>query len=526
MMKSMNLQTRREFLKSVRTQYQESNWLAKGKILDGFIAASGYNRKYAIKLLNATGDIIKSSNKRCSRVKYDEQVRQAIIALWYAANQICSKRFVPFIPNLVETMERNGHLHLSTEVREKVLDISRSTVDRILKVEKKKTGSSISTTKTGNLFKHQIRVRTFADWDDVTPGFLEADLVAHCGGDVNGSFLNTLTLTDISTGWTECLPLLRKTSGDVIIGLKLAQDLLPFPLLGVDTDNGSEFINHEILKFCEDNQITFTRSRAYRKNDQAHVEQKNGSVVRRIVGYDRFEGRAAWEALGEMYRILRVYINFFQPSLKLISKERNGAKVKKKYDTAKTPHQRVVANEAIDQKIKDLMNEQYKKLDPVELLRRLESLQSTLFNYAWSSDIAQNVLESENTPRNVLVLPKQCDDPDNVENGSNSINTTTAKLYHYRSTRKIDKRKEPRDWKTRKDPFERVWNELRLKLELNPETTAKSLLDGLIVKYPNEYTLKHLRTLQRRVALWRREQYDQEERLRAIIIPEAANYCR
>ncbi len=282
-MKSMNLQMRREFLISVREQYQQSDWLEKGKILDGFVAASGYDRKYAIKLLNSNNEMNRLPKQRQSRVKYDKQVKQALVEVWYTANQICSKRLVPFIPELVRVMERNGHLNISDDVREKLLSISRSTVDRIINIEKHRTGKSISTTTPGSLFKHLIQVRTFADWDDITVGFLEADLVAHCGGDTKGSFLNTLTLTDISTGWTECLPLIRKSSGDVIIGLKLAQNLLPFPLLGFDTDNGSEFINHEVLDFCEDNKITFTRSRAYRKNDQAHVEQKNGSIVRRLL---------------------------------------------------------------------------------------------------------------------------------------------------------------------------------------------------------------------------------------------------
>lgn len=160
-------------------------------------------------------------------------------------------------------------------------------------------------------------------------------------------------LVDIATGWLECLPLLRKSAGDVIDGLRVADDLLPFPLQGVDTDCGSEFINYDLLDYCEERQITFTRARTHRKNDQAHVEEKNGSVVRRLVGYDRFEGRKAWEALGQLYRVLRQYINFFQPSLKLVAKERRGAKVSKKYDLAKTPYQRVCSSEHISAQHKD-----------------------------------------------------------------------------------------------------------------------------------------------------------------------------
>lgn len=392
-------------------------------------------------------------------------------------------------------------------------------VDRILSLEKERTGKSISTTRPGNLFKHQIQVRTFADWGDITPGFLEADLVAHCGGNTNGAFLNTLTLTDITTGWTECLPLLRKSAGDVIIGLKLAQDLLPFPLLGINTDNGSEFINHELMGFCEENKITFTRSRAYRKNDQAHVEEKNGSIVRRVIGYDRFEGRAAWEALSELYRVLRVYVNFFQPSLKLLSKERSGAKVSKKYDTAKTPHQRVMMVKTIDPKIKDALNEQYKQLDPVALLDKLEELQSKLFEYAWFGG-GTNEITAPLAVLNNLIAPPKLEKPSNdIKRSPQDLDQKTAKLCHYRHTKKNNKNKRVRDWRTRKDPFEQVWDEIKLKLELKPEKTAKSLLDGLIDKYPSDFKPCHLRTLQRKVSHWRRSQLDQEARLREIMQP-------
>jgi hypothetical protein len=223
MIRTMNLTTLREILNNIRNQYQEADWLGKTKLLDGFVAASGYDRKYAIKLLNSKETINKPPQARQSKIKYDEQDKQAIITVWFASNQICSKRLVPFIPELISAMERHGHLRLSVDVRLKLLAVSRSTVDRILSLEKERAGKSISTTKPGNLFKHQIQVRTFADWGDVTPGFLEADLVAHCVGNTNGSFLNTLTLTDITTGWAECLSLLCKSAGDVIIGLKLAQ---------------------------------------------------------------------------------------------------------------------------------------------------------------------------------------------------------------------------------------------------------------------------------------------------------------
>lgn len=162
--------------------------------------------------------------------------------------------------------------------------MSAATADRILKTERKQARKSISITRAGSLLKKQIPIRTFADWSDVTPGFVEADLVAHCGDRANGTFLNTLTITDIASGWTELVPLLRKSAADVQSGLVNIRSVLPFPILGLDTDNGSEFINYELMRFCETERITFTRARTYRKNDQAHVEEKNGSIVRRMTG--------------------------------------------------------------------------------------------------------------------------------------------------------------------------------------------------------------------------------------------------
>ncbi len=179
------------------------------------------------------------------------------------------------------------------------------------------------------------------------------------------------------------MPLLHKSADDAILGLRLTKELLPFSLLGIDTDNGSEFINYELLNYGQDEKITFTRSRAYRKNDQAHVEQKNGSVVRRLVGYDRFEGYQAWQALTELYRVLRLYVNYFQPSLKLISKERKGAHVTKKYDTAQTPYQRTLASSSLSDTAKHSLTEHYQSLDPVGLLNSMEMLQDKLWQYGF-----------------------------------------------------------------------------------------------------------------------------------------------
>ena len=317
----MSISTKKELLASMQTRYKPSKSRdKKTKIIDSLVATVGYKRKYAISLLNKE-PINSLPTKRLSiSVKYDEAVKSSLITVWCAANRICSKRLKPFLPEFIGSLERHGHLSLTSEVRAKLLSISTGTIDSLLKSERIKLGNkAITTTCSGSLLKKQIKVRTFADWNDVVPGFFEADLVAHCGGSTEGSFLNTLILTDISSGWTECLPLMCKNKENVINGLEVAMEMLLFKVLGIDTDNGSEFINYALVQFCNDNNITFTRARKYKKNDQAHVEEKNGSIVRRLVGYDRFEGAEAWQALTELYANVRLYVNFFQPSLKLLS---------------------------------------------------------------------------------------------------------------------------------------------------------------------------------------------------------------
>lgn len=501
--KSMSLLARRELQASIRKKYREMSWTEKRKILDGFVAATGYERKYTIHLLKSSEMSVLPKNRPASQ-QYDEQVRQALISVWIAANQICSKRLVPFLPQLVTAMERHGHLRVPADVRSRLLSISLSTVDRLLKPEREKVRQNVSATCRGSLLKHQIQVRTFADWDDVTPGFLEADLVAHCGGNTNGAFLNTLVLVDIATGWLEFMPLLRKCASDVIDGLRVADELLPFPLQGLDTDCGSEFINHDLMDYCEEKFITFTRARTHRKNDQAHVEEKNGSVVRRLVGYDRFEGREAWKALAKLYCVLRKYVNFFQPSLKLLEKERQGAKVSKKYDGAKTPFQRILLSEHISQEKKESLTSEYEALDPVDLMAQLKALQDKLWKFSWSST---GCAKSDFTVTNDDVDDQNMAQPDKPGNVSR----------YYHKGKKVDLRKAPRTWRTRKDPFEKVWDEIRLRLELSPETTASEIIRWIMGKYPNQFSINQTRTLQRRIAQWRQEQESQEDRLRALM---------
>ena len=237
--------------------------------------------------------------RRPRAAHYGPAVQQALCVVWSAANGICAKRLVPFLPELVPTLECHGHLVVTDEVRAQLLELSPATVDRLLRPLRQPHG--LSTTKPGRLLKHQIPVRTFAEWTDVKPGFLQGDLVAHCGGTTDGAFLYTFTLTDVATTWTECLALLHRSQHGVVQALNQARRLFPFPILRIDTDNGSEFINEELLAYCTSEQITFTRGRVGNKNDQCFVEQRNGSVVRQLVGYDRFEGQRAYRQLAELY---------------------------------------------------------------------------------------------------------------------------------------------------------------------------------------------------------------------------------
>lgn len=509
MSSKMSQALRRELRLHACLRYSRATWMEKRRILNEFVAATGYNRDYAVGLLNHLPVATQEAGKPRNRERrYKEPVQEALVTVWRAANRICSKRLVPFLPELVCAMERFGHLSLSEEVRKQLLELSPSTMDRLLYQERHGSGCGIGTTRPGGILKHQIPVRTFSDWSDLTAGFLEADLVAHCGDSVEGSFLNTLVLTDVATGWTETLALLRRSEADVSGGLEAARHLLPFPLLGLDTDNGGEFINYELLRYCERERITFTRSRAYRKNDQAHVEEKNGSVVRRLVGYDRYEGWDAWQALSALYRVLRLYVNFFQPSMKLASKERQGSQVTKRYDQAQTPYQRVLSSNAVQDALKESLRRQYQELDPVFLLQELERRQDQFWRHAWSRTAD---MPTTGTPAVVVSTEVANEAAERIAaTGDRALKDTSSKRA-YRRTRKPSV---PHTWRTRVDPFEDVWSQVRILLEIDPSQTAKQVLQKLQVRYPDRFPDCQLRTLQRRVKAWRREHLYSEEAVR------------
>jgi hypothetical protein len=504
----MSLNARHELIQSIAQRYHEASKADKERILDELVAATGYHRKSATRLLNNPPAKPSPLSPRRRTRLYDDDVSIALVTLWEAADRICSKRLVPFLPELIEALERHGHLHLEASVRQRLRSISPATVDRLLhQVRYGSAAGGISTTRPGSLLKHQIPVRTFADWDDLKPGFFEADLVAHCGTVNAGSYLNTLTMTDVETGWTECLALLVREQDLVVKAIDAARRLIPFPMLGLDTDNGKEFINYTLLEYCRRESITFTRSRPYKKNDQCHVEQKNGSIVRRVVGYDRFEGIEACRILSLLYQRLRLYVNFFQPSLKLFAKERFGSRVVKKYDQAQTPCQRVQASDAVEESVKSAMRHQYLQLDPVALLVEIEHLQDQLWQQARlempqisKPESVQAIdVEQHNEAISILELRQFIEA---AGGDGESLGRDHRKGRMYRRTKHS---RVAHTWRTRKDPFETVWPELKQRLEERPEMTANVLFKTLQQRYPGQYADGQLRTLQRRVRAWRME---------------------
>src|SRR5437763_4269002 len=382
MREGMSLQTRRELLQHMLPQYRGASTVKKkSKLLDAFTAATGYNRKYAVGLLNHA-QVEQSTPQRARPRRYGPEVQHALFLVWHAANRICAKRLIPFLPTLVEALERHEHLHLTEECRSQLLSMGAATADRLLRSQRTLGLRGLSTTRAGTLLKQQIPIRTFQEWKETRPGFLEADLVAHCGADSEGGYLYTLTLTDIDTGWTECLPVLYRSQETVLAALQRARTLFPFPILGIDTDNGGEFINEAVIAYCEQAHITFTRGRPYLKNDQCFVEQKNGSIVRQVIGYDRLVGEHAYRQLTELYRALRLYVNCFQPSMKLLSKERDGKKVRCVYDPAKTPLQRLLLSDILPAQKQQELLEVAHALDPIRLFEQLEQLQQAIFRCA------------------------------------------------------------------------------------------------------------------------------------------------
>jgi hypothetical protein len=370
----MSLKSKRELLEVMRPRYLKAGKDEKQKMLDEFTFATGYHRKYAIRVLKNQVQVQNhlKRNTKTYQPMYRGEVVQALEQIWEIYGQICSKRLQPILPEAIKVLERCKEIELSKDTKELLLKISSASIDRCLRPVRCKSSHGLSTTKPGSLLKSLIPVQTFTAWDEERPGFMEIDLVAHCGSTTEGQYLNTLTCTDISTGWTDVTALAHRSQQIVSTAIHRMRQRLPFALLGIDSDNGSEFINDLLYRYCLDEKVTFTRSRPYQKNDQAHVEQKNWSVVRHTVGYDRWETEQELALLESIYDDLRLYINFFQPSFKLIAKERIGNRTLKRYDTAKTPYQRLLERKDISIESKARLMNLYLQLNPAELRRSID----------------------------------------------------------------------------------------------------------------------------------------------------------
>jgi hypothetical protein len=352
----------------------------KGRLIDELVELTGYHRNHAKVLLRHGPPAGRGVYRPGRVVEYGPRVTAAPEIAAEATGWICGKRPVWALPELVPALEREGALRLTPQVREQLLGISAATIDRRLAAAKRRARPrGLATTKPGSLLKRQIPVRTYTPWDEQSPGFLEIDLVAHCGDTTAGTYCCTLDAVDVATGWTECEPVPNRGQAAVFEALEDVRRRLPFPLLGIDSDNGTEFINAHLLRYCEAEGLTFTRCREYRKNDQAHVEQKNYTHVRQLVGYGRYEGEAAVERLRAIYNPSRIWSNGYLPMMKLVGKERDGARVRKRYDEPKTPHRRVleagVAAQASLLSFEQLLTE----LGPLGLKRRLDTERERLW---------------------------------------------------------------------------------------------------------------------------------------------------
>lgn len=373
---------RRAVTKQMARRYTKASKREKGRMLDELCVLTGWTRRHARRALAEAAEARGGDRGKlpASRPRvYGEDVLGPLRVVWATLGGPAGKRLAPFMAEIVEALERAGELVVEPKVRAKLLRVSAATIDRRLAPDRKRLQvRGRSGTKPGSILKRQIPIRTFAEWDEARPGFCEVDLVAHDGGNPLGEFCQTLDLTCVNTGWTEVRALPNKAQRWCFEALQDVEASLPFPLLGLDSDNGSEFINHQLFRYCADRSITFTRSRPYRKNDNCFVEQKNWPVVRQQVGYGRYDTPGELETLRELYRYLRLYVNYFQPQMRLVEKTRRGAKVTRRHDRARTPYQRIIASPHVAQDAKEALTRLYLTLNPAQLKREITRCQDRL----------------------------------------------------------------------------------------------------------------------------------------------------
>lgn len=392
----LTMKVKRAIAAEAATRYRKARKKEKRVLLDELMKTTGYDRSYLAWLLRSHGKKLRVSGKivvvgdlkkRISRRRrpriYDDEFAAVLKRLWVIMRYVCGKRMGAGLKDLVRALERHGEILLDSQTKQKLMKVSPATIDRLLAPERKKAQlKGRSTTKPGTLLKRQIEIRTFCDWDETKPGFVEVDLVAHDGGNGSGEYCYTLDVTDVWTGWTETRAVKNKAQVWVFEALKEIKARLPFKLLGIDSDNGGEFINQHLLTYCSTQNIKFTRGRPYKKNDNCYVEEKNYSVVRKTVGYARYDTEQELALLNELYSLLRLYTNCFLPVMKMVDKKRFGSKVKKTYSAPLTPYKKVMESGALTQQEQRQLRKQYLTVNPAQLDREITVIQDRLAKLA------------------------------------------------------------------------------------------------------------------------------------------------
>ena len=381
----LTMAERKAVTKAIATRYKRVDKAGKAKILDELCATTGWHRDHARRALRGALRPRVVRRRVPRPPKYGPKVIAALVFCWAVLGMPAGKRLAPILGELVSILRRFGELDIDDDTAALLSGMSAATIDRRLASERRKHQlKGRSHTKPGSLLKSRIPIRTWADWDDAVPGFVEIDLVGHEGGNAEGEHAYTLTVTDIATGWTENRSVRNKARKWVLAALDEIAKIMPFPILGVDSDSGSEFINHHLLTWCEQRQITFTRSRPGNSNDGCHVEQKNWAIVRTVVGSTATTPTAELLLLNRIWVLQSQLTNYFYPQQKLVSKVRDGAKVSKKYDTATAPHRRAERHAAVSDEDKAILAATYTGLNPAAVQRQIGALTAELLTITTS----------------------------------------------------------------------------------------------------------------------------------------------